>query len=212
MLPEPKEVAGFLKRNIFKSKQQRVQEAEVKRDVQVRTAKSRIQQHIQRQKEMVFRYKELARKALSLNDEARFRQAGQHMLAAQQSITTWEKYLLSFELLESRREQVRATVDMMEAIKAVGDSLESLAEPAALGELQTQVERGLAQASSLDERMQVMMGMVDTALEAGEPAQSGDLGRLEESLLTEIQSQEAADFDPELEDGLAHIRKELEGK
>jgi hypothetical protein len=103
----------------------------------------------------------------------------QHMLAAQQAITTWEKYLLSFELLESRREQVRATAEYDESHQRLwGIHWNRWQNLLVLDELQTQVERGLAQASSLDERMQVMMGMVDTALQAGEPAQSGDLGRL----------------------------------
>jgi hypothetical protein len=212
MLPEPEDVAKFLKRTVLKSKKQRAREVEFERDVQVRTAKGRIQQHINRQKEMVLRYKALARKALSLNDEVRFRQAGAQMLAAQQAITTWEKYLLSFELLESRREQVQATAELLNALRAMGESMESLAEPVMVDELQTQLERGLAQASSLDERMQVMMGLVDSALQSGVPLESEALGALEDSLLSEIQEQEAAEFDPEIEDALSEIRKTLEDK
>ena len=212
MLPEPEDVGKFLKRTVFKSKKQRAQEAEIQRDVQVRTAKGRIQQQIARQKELVLRYKALARKALSLNDEGRFRQAGSQMLAAQQAITTWEKYLLSFELLESRREQAQATAEMMKALQVMGESLESLAEPVMVEDLQSQLERGLAQASSLDERMQAMMGMVDRTLQEEAPAESEALASLEESLLGEIQQQEAAEFDPEIEEALAEIRKSLEDK
>jgi hypothetical protein len=212
MLPEPEDVARFLKRTVLKSKKQRARDAEIQRDVQVRTAKGRIQQQIKRQKELVLRYKALARKALSLNDEGRFRQAGAQMLAAQRAITTWEKYLLSFELLESRREQVQATAEMMKALQAMGESLESLAEPVMVEDLQTQLERGLAQASSLEERMEAMMGLVDTALQADAPVESEALGALEDSLLNEIQQQEAAEFDPEIEDALAEIRKTLEDK
>lgn len=212
MLPEPEDVGKFLKRTVFKSKKQRAQEAEIQRDVQVRTAKGRIQQQIARQKELVLRYKALARKALSLNDEGRFRQAGSQMLAAQQAITTWEKYLLSFELLESRREQAQATAEMMKALQVMGESLESLAEPVMVEDLQSQLERGLAQASSLDERMQAMMGMVDRTLQEEAPAESEALASLEESLLSEIQQQEAVEFDPEIEDALAEIRKSLEDK
>lgn len=212
MLPEPEDVGKFLKRTVFKSKKQRAQEAEIQRDVQVRTAKGRIQQQIARQKELVLRYKALARKALSLNDEGRFRQAGSQMLAAQQAITTWEKYLLSFELLESRREQAQATAEMMKALQVMGESLESLAEPVMVEDLQSQLERGLAQASSLDERMQAMMGMVDRTLQEEAPAESEALASLEESLLSEIQQQEVVEFDPEIEDALAEIRKSLEDK
>ena len=212
MLPEPEDVGKFLKRTVFKSKKQRAQEAEIQRDVQVRTAKGRIQQQIARQKELVLRYKALARKALSLNDEGRFRQAGSQMLAAQQAITTWEKYLLSFELLESRREQAQATAEMMKALQVMGESLESLAEPVMVEDLQSQLERGLAQASSLDERMQAMMGMVDRTLQEEAPAESEALASLEESLLGEIQQQEAAEFDSEIEEALAEIRKSLEDK
>jgi myosin heavy subunit len=212
MLPDPKKVARALKRTVLKSKAERQREAEIERDVQVRMAKTRIRQHISRQEELIRRFKGLAKKALSLNDEARFRQAGKQMLTAQKDIQRWEKYLLSLEMLEARREQVRASVELMQAVRAMSESLEDMAQPGKLGELQMDLEKGLANAASLDERMELMMGMMDSALQVEGGANEDDLAGLEASLLDEIAAQEASAFDAGIESGLAHIRQELKDK
>lgn len=211
-MPDPKDVAAMLKKSIFKSKKERQREAEVKRDVQVRMAKSRIQQHILRQKDLVGRYRALAKKALSLNDEGRFRQVANQLMTSERDAERWEKYLLSLEMLETRREQVRASVDLLEAVQAMGDSLQALAEPAKLGELQAHMEKGLAKAASLDERMELMMGMMDSALQVDGVNREGDLANLETALLSEIETQEGVEFDPEIEKAMEKIRSELKDK
>ena len=60
MLPEPKKVAKFLKRTLFTSADERREQDERERVVQVRVAKSRIRRHINNQKQMVSRLKGLA--------------------------------------------------------------------------------------------------------------------------------------------------------
>jgi len=41
MLPDPKKVARLLKRTVFQSKAERQRETEIKRDVQIRSAKGK---------------------------------------------------------------------------------------------------------------------------------------------------------------------------
>ena len=81
--------------------------------------KTRLQRHLNKQKKMASRLKALAKRALSINDEARFNQVGRQLLWTRQDIRRWEQYLLSLEILEARRDQVRASSDLIEAIKGV---------------------------------------------------------------------------------------------
>ena len=115
MLPTPKKVADTIKKTIFQSPEERRQEAELNRDVQIRMGKARVRRHIAHQKDMLRRLTAFAKQALKINDEARFRQVGRQLLWTQQDVTRWEKYLLSLELLEARRDQVKSSVDIRQA-------------------------------------------------------------------------------------------------
>lgn len=212
MLPDPKKVAQVLKNTVLKNKAQRQQERELERDVRVRMAKTRLKRHVTHQREMLVRLKGLAKRALSLNDEARFRQVGKQMLSTRRDIARWEKYLLSMEILETRRDQVRASADLLEAVRTMSESLADVVEPKDMSELQVELERGLAKAGSMDERMEVMMEMMDSALDADAVGDEASLADLESELMGEISRQESADFDQEIEKGLNQIRSELEDK
>lgn len=209
MLPEPKKVAKFIKK-AFRSAEERRQEMEFDRDVQVRMGKTRLNRHIAKQKQMSLRLRRLAKRALEINDQARFRQAGRQLLWTQRDLGRWEKYLLSLELLEARRDQVKASVELIQSIKAMSESLNELAEPGQIGELQRELEVGLARASNLEERMAVMLDVMDSTLSADMLIEEDGLTALEEGLSEEVAGEEAAAFDREIEEGLRQIRKELE--
>jgi len=210
MLPSPKKVADAIRNSLFKSPEERREEKELGRDVQVRMGMTRIRRHIGHQKEMVGRLTDLAKQALKINDQERFRQVGKQLLWTRRDIQRWEKYILSLEMLQARRDQVRSSVDIMQAIKAMSESLSELAEPKEMAKLQLEMEKGLARATSLDERMEVMMGMMDSALDAGVPADEKALGELEASLSESVAAEEASAFESQIEEGLRDIRKELE--
>lgn len=210
MLPDPKKVARVLKDTFFKTAEERQDEKELNRDVQMRLAKARLRRHIAQQHSMAQRLTDLARRALALNDETRFRQVGRQLLWTRQDIRRWEQYLLSMEILEARRDQARASVDLIQAIKAMSASLAEMAGPENLAEVQRELEQGLARAASLEERMKVMMEALDATLESQSPVKEDALEGLESDLLEEIRHQEAAAFDPEIEEGLRRIRLELE--
>ena len=211
MLPDPKDVAKTINR-IFRNREERQQEAEFNRDVQVRMGKTRLKRHLANQKNMVIRLKALAKRALSLNNETKFRQVGRQLLWTQQDIQRWEQYLLSLEVLEARRDQARASVDLIKSVKAMSDSLSELAAPGQMSELQHDLEEGLACASSLEERMAVMMDVMDSTLTADMVVDESALTDLEDGLTDEIAQQEAAMFDEEIEASLSKIRDELESK
>jgi len=209
MLPDPKKVAKFINRTLFKSPEERREEAELDRDVQVKMGKARIRRHVAHQNDMLARLTALAKRALALSDEARFRQVGRQLLWTRDDIQRWEQYLLSLEVLEARRDQVRASGDMLTAVKAMSASLSELAAPAQIAEMQRDLEEGLARASSLEERMEIMMEVLDSTLSGDLRVDEGALERLEASLTEEVASQETVVFDRQIEEGLQKIRSEL---
>jgi membrane-associated HD superfamily phosphohydrolase len=210
MLPTPKKVADTIKKTIFQSPEERRQEAELNRDVQIRMGKARVRRHIAHQKDMLRRLTAFAKQALKINDEARFRQVGRQLLWTQQDVTRWEKYLLSLELLEARRDQVKSSVDILQAIKAMGESLAELTSPEQVTSLQMELEKSLARATSIDERMEIMMEAMDTTLGANIVVDESALENLQENLSERLASEEAAEFDSQIEAGLREIRRELE--
>lgn len=209
MLPEPEKVARMIK-GIFKSAEERRQEAEMDREVQVRMGKARLQRHIQKQKKMAVRLRSFAKRALAINDEARFRQVGRQLLWTQKDIQRWEKYLLSLEILQARRDQAKASVELIQAIKAMSESMAEMTGPQNMAELQRELETGLARASSLDERMAVMMEVMDASVSADTLVDEGQLADLEADLTEDIVREEGSEFDREIEEGLRQIRNELE--
>lgn len=211
MLPEPEKVARVIK-SIFKTAKERRQEAEMEREVQVRMSKARLQRHIQKQKKMAVRLRSFAKRALAINDNARFRQVGRQLLWTQKDILQWEKYLLSLEILQARRDQANASVELIDAIKTMSESMTEMAGPQDMAELQRELETGLARASTLNERMKVMMEVMDATVSADTLVEEDQLADLEADLTGDIAQEEASEFDREIEDGLRQIRKELENE
>lgn len=209
MLPEPEKVARAVKK-LFRTAEEKRQEAELNRDVQVRMGRARLQRHIQNQKKMALKLRSLAKRALALNDEARFRQIGRQLLWTQQDMQRWEQYLLSLELLQARRDQSRASVELLNAIKAMSESMSAMAGPQNVAELQRELEQSLARAGNLDERMAMMMEMMDATLAADVQVDEGALEGLQTHLTNEVVRAETSSFDQEIEAGLRRIRKQLE--
>ena len=210
MLPTPKKLADTIKKTLFQTREERIQEAEIDRDVKIRLGMTRLRRHIAHQKEMQNRLTSLAKQALKINDEAHFRQVGKQLLWTQQDILRWEKYVLSLELLAARRDQARSAVDVLQSIKAMTESLADLAGPEQVANLQAELEKGLARATTMDERMEVMMEMMDSALGATVNVDESALADLEASLSEKIAAEEKARFDDEIEEGLQNIRRELD--
>lgn len=209
MLPDPKDVAGGI-RHLFLSKEEKQKAIENERDLQLRQGKNRIRLHIAHQKDMIPKLRALARRALSMGDEARFRQVGKQLLWTEADIVRWDKYSLTLDMLEARRDQVRASADLVHTVKIMTDSMSDLAGTEQVSQLQEQLDRSLAQADSMDQKIAVMMDMMDTTLEAGIPADEGAIEKLRESLGEEIVTQGSAQVDQDIETGLQKIRKQLE--
>ncbi len=197
-------------RRAFRSAAERRQEEETRRDVQVRLGRTRIRRHLARQRTLEQRLLNLAKRALALGDEARFRQIGKQILWTRQNIQRWERYLLALEMLEARRDQARASVEMMDAVRTISASLESLSKPEDVATLQQEMEKGLAQAASLEERTEVLLEAMDAALESDAPLADDQLEGLQSDLTEAVMQEEQAAFSPDMEADLQRIRDELE--
>lgn len=209
MLPDPKDVAKGI-RHLFRSKEEKQQAVENERDLQLRQGKNRIRAHIAHQREMLPKLRALARRALAMGDETRFRQVGKQLLWTENDITRWERYTLTLEMMEARRDQVRASAELVHTIKIMSDSMNDWAGSEDAGQLQTELDRSLAQADSTDQKIGVMMDMMDATLAGGIPADEESIEKLRESLGEEIVNQGNVQVEKDIDAGLEKIRKQLE--
>ena len=200
---------GDFFRRLGMTGEQRQEEDEINRDVKVRMGKSRIKRHLAHQQKMEGRYLELGRQALALGDNDRFRQIARQLLWTRSEMVRWAKYVLSMDVLEARREQVKATVSLMRSVKAMSESMIELAGPQEAAEMQRQLQEGLARAESLDERMSIMMEMMDSTLEDGTPDDNEAVADIEKNLREQNAQSDTASFDKDIEDGLRKIRDEM---
>ena len=207
MLIDPKRVANII-RKVMIGPEERRQEAETQRAIQLKITKNRLNRHVAGQREMCNRLTTLAKRAISLNDEANFKKIGRQLIWTKNDIQRWEKYMLSLEMLEARHDQVKASLELLNAVKSMSESMADMAAPGKIGELQNELEQGLAKAANLEQQMEVMMEIMDTTLAGDMPVDSNELSALEKSLAGEVAQQESSTFDSELE----QLRQKIRGE
>lgn len=211
MLPDPKDVAKGIK-HIFRSKEEKQNAVENERDLQLRQCKSRIRAYINHQREMQPKLRTIAKRALEMGDEARFRQVAKQILWTENDIVRWDRYTLTLDMMEARRDQVRASANLVHTVKVLTDSMSEFAGAEQVTELQQQLDRSLAQADSMDAKIDVMMNMMDSTLAQGMPADETALEKLRETLGDEIVAQAGGQRDEALEAGVQRLRRQLEPK
>lgn len=208
MLSDPKNVAKGIK-YIFRSKKEKQRMLELERDSRLRQGKHSIRTHIVHQNAEIPKLVALAKRSLALGDEPRFQQIGRQIIWTENDIIRWQKYLITVEILESRRDQVRAFADLIGTVKTMTDSMRELAGTEQVIKLQQQLDESLSQTASTEERIDMMMDMMDSTLSEGSPADEKAIESLRSSLGEAIITQESSQFDKELEAGLDKIRKQL---
>lgn len=189
----------------------RRKEKELEREIQVKQTKKRILRYIDQQRESERRLWGLGKRALQLEDDRQFQQIGRQLLWTQEDIRRWERYLLSFETLEARRDQARMTTEFISSLHELAGSLLSGAGAQQIGQLQKDLELGLERAQSLEERLDVFMDMADGAIARDLAPWEADpnIERLRASMQGEAQADEANRFDAQIEAGLRRLREEM---
>jgi hypothetical protein len=158
---------------------------------------------------MAGKLKILAKKALSLNDNSRFTLIGKQYIKTKLDIQRWEKYLLSLEVLEAKRDQVNASINLIQSVKTMSESLGDIVGDQKIGELQVELETGLARASNLDERIDVMMEILDSSLSYDIEIDQSLMDDFKSSIIEEISTEEDNTFTQEIEERLLKIQDEI---
>jgi len=130
---------------LFSSKR----EQEIRRETRIRQAKGKINQYLNKSRQIERHYWDLGKRALSLGDRERFKQLGTAMIQARDSRNQWERYLLELETLSIRREEVSATSAFLDSINAVAASVLAGAKPEEVEAARTKLTESLARAESV---------------------------------------------------------------
>lgn len=192
--------------------ERRRREKEIERDIASRQGKARIKRHIGKQTSMSKRLWELGKRALRLGHKQQFRQIILQYMWTLQDIKRWERSLLTFEAIEARRDQVRATADFLRSMQAMSKSILASASPQGMVETQRDLEMGIARARDLEERLSVILDMTDETVFA--PEEVGEdldarLADIEKGMTAEAEHEEGSAFDERIEAGLRQIEQEM---
>jgi len=183
----------------------RRREQEMERSMQVRQGKRRIQQYIDKQRQMERRLLVLGKRALQLSDDRQFYQIGKQVLWTRDDINRWERYLLSLEMVEARRDQAKMTGEFFGSLQAVSESLLAGSKSADLVKIQSQLESGIAQAQDLEQRLDMFMEMADVSIYPPERSDRYELEDLQGELRTGLEPL----YGGEQDDRLQALRNEI---
>ncbi len=178
--------------------EKRRRQKEMERSFQVRQGKLRIQHYIDKQRQMERRLLVLGKRALHLGDEKQFYQIGKQVLWTRDDINRWERYLLSLEMVEARRDQVQMTGEFFGSLQAVSASLLAGSKPADLVKVQGQLERGIAQAQDLEQRLDMFMEMAEVSIYPPERSDRYELEDLQGEIRTDLENLYGTDMDERL--------------
>jgi len=191
---------------LFKSRE----EKELERRIRAKQGRTRITRHVENQRRAVTKYRELARRALSMGDQRQFRIIGAQYVWTQAEIERWERYVLMLDTIETRRDQAVSITEFIGSIKALTDSMMAQADPGHMAKLQKDLEMGLARAESLQEHLELMMDMTDQTLSQSADelsgAKSDELQALQQQLAGEL-TQDSADA--RITEGLKKLEEQL---
>lgn len=195
----------------------RKQEREIERELAARRGKLQIQKHIKQQREMAQKLWGLGKRALQLGDAKQFEQIGKQYLWTLEDIKRWERFLLTFEAIEARKDQAKAAAEFMRSVQAMSKSMLASAAPADLAKMQRDLELALARAQNLEQTMDYIMEATDQSVFATSEIADTDLAsslqELEKTMKQEAEAGGAdADLDARIAEGLKKIEEEMRKK
>lgn len=188
---------------------ERQQKKEHERDFQVRQGKKRIQRYIDQQRQIEQKLWALGKQALKLGDNAQFQMIGKQIIWTQNDINRWQRYLLSLETLEARRDQARMAGDFMQSLKAMSESLLVGIDGASLVDIEKNIDAGLERVKDLEDRMDLFMEMAEYTLVDIDRADRYRLKEMQTAMRQEAELDEANSFDAQITAGLEKIRQEM---
>ena len=186
---------------------------EIELRMQAQQGKAKIRRHMLKQEKLKQRLWELGKRALRLGNEQQFRQSAQLYLRTLQNIKRGEQLLLTLDAVEVYRDQAHSTVDFMQAVQAMSQSILASASPRGMAEMQRDLELAVARAQSMEERLGLIMEMTDQTVfapeELGDADMEAQLRELERAMQSEAEHEEGTQFDERIEEGLKRIEEEM---
>lgn len=172
---------------LMKSKE----EKETERRMQVKQGRRKAERHIANQKKQVQKYWELAKKAVRLGDREILQKLVALIVATRQDIQSWERRMLYFDMIEAMRDQALAGAEFAKSFQAMSESILANANPADLTRIQMYLERSMAVAEQLEDRLEDFQASLDDML--------SDVGAEEKAEYREILAmiQREAEQEPE---------------
>ena len=194
---------------LFKSKE----EKELERTIESRRGKKTIQRYIKKQKDMLPKLWQMGQEALRLEDEHQFQQTMVQYLWTEQQVTRWERYLLTFDMVEARRDQAHSTKEFLSALQAMGRSMIANADPKDVAQMQKDLQMGLARAEAMEDRMNIIMEMTDDYVYELEETDEGAMAELRTAMQGEAAG-EADGLDQRIGERMKQIEAQMrkEGK
>lgn len=193
--------------------ERRKREKQIKRDMTVRRGQARIKRHIAKQRAASKQLWELGKEALRIGDRRQFKQIMTQYLWTKEDIKRWRQSLLTFRALEARRDQMRATAEFLDSIRAMSDSIVGSANPSELVQAQERLEMGIARAQDMENRLSIVLDVSGETVFAPSDLEEADFSeRIEElaqDMTDEAEHEESSAFDARIEKGLSQIEEEM---
>ena len=184
------------------------EEKEIERSIQAKQGRKTIQRYVKKQKDMLPKLWGMAKEALRLEDDGQFKQVILQYWWTQQQITRWERYVLTYDMVEARRDQARSTREFLGSLQAMGQSMMANAEPKDMVQMQKDLQMGLARAEAMEERLNIIMETADDYVYDVEGMDEGVFDEIKQAMQKEAAG-EAGALDEQIAGQLKDIEEQM---
>ena len=190
-------------------REERRQKKEIEREVKYKQGLSKVRTYVQKCNQAQKRYWELGKRSLKLGDRQQFENIAKAYLRTIEMANRWERYLVAMETISLQRDQVKATGAFAESLKSLSDSMMAGAKPEDVVKMQTELERALVKAETLDETLSAIMDSTSDTIFSGEGLSEESLRDVEAAMSGEAVRDESAATDDQISQGLRRIEEEM---
>lgn len=190
---------------LMKSKE----EKETERRMQVKQGRRKAERHIANQKKQVQKYWELAKKAVRLGDREILQKLVTLIVATRQDIQSWERRMLYFDMIEAMRDQALAGAEFAKSFQAMSESILANANPADLTRIQMYLERSMAVAEQLEDRLEDFQASLDDMLSDVSAEEKAEYREILAMIQREAEQEPETAIDKEIEATMKQIEAML---
>lgn len=194
---------------LFKSKEER----RLERTLQVRRALTHMRRQIKDSEKYEQAYIEKAKRARKLGWGNQYEFLKKAIKKSANVKIRLERQLLALESATQIKEQTESHAQFASAMNALSKSISEAFGVADLAKTQVNFEKAMAQAESLEERMDTFLEMTSESMFGYEGQTDGELvsdADIDKMLGAEVSHEERSEAEPDIDADLASIERELE--